>query len=87
MSGAVKKPCIKCLLSDLDESEILGQIKKLILLMPKSEKCRETEYKRRLDICRECASLSFGTCEVCGCYAELRAIKRDNRCPHEKHFW
>ena len=82
-----RKICKKCLLSEIDESEVFLQIKKLIDIMPDAEKCREDEYKRRLGICKECVLLNEGTCGACGCYVELRAIKKDARCPQEKKMW
>ena len=82
-----RKLCKKCLLSEIDEGEVFLQIKKLIDIMPAAEKCREDEYKRRLGICKECSFLNEGTCEACGCYVELRAIKKDARCPHERRMW
>ena len=66
-----RKICKKCLLSEIDDAE----------------KCREDEYKRRLGICKECVLLNEGTCGACGCYVELRAIKKDARCPQEKKMW
>ena len=82
-----RKICKKCLLSEIDESEVFLQIKKLIDIMPDAEKCSADEYKRRLGICKECGLLNEGTCRACGCYVELRAIKKDARCPQEKKMW
>lgn len=81
-----KIPCKKCLLSDIEPGEELKRINALIERLPKSEKVTDGEYKRRLDICRECDYLSEATCLQCGCYVELRAIKQDAKCPY-KNKW
>ncbi len=42
----------------------------------------EEEQLRRLGICGECGSLDMnGVCMMCGCYAVIRTLVRDNRCP------
>lgn len=78
-------PCKKCLLSDIEPGEELEKIKKLIELMPETEKAENDEYLRRLTLCKICEKLSSGTCIACGCYVELRAIKKKNHCP-DKHW-
>ncbi len=82
-----RKPCIKCLLAECDESEVLEKIRKLLSLMPESEKAEPDIYNERLEICRNCESLINAQCMKCGCYVELRAAKKKERCPHEKRFW
>jgi len=43
----------------------------------------EEEYKRRLALCRSCASLQYGTtCLHCGCIVEIRAKLAASHCPY-----
>lgn len=51
-----------------------------------SDKMRvgEEQYRKRLDICRQCDRLSGGTCLACGCYVELRAAAVHTACPRKK---
>lgn len=85
-----KKPCKRCLLSDMGGQVYEERIKKLLLLMDKEIKAEEALYEERLSVCRSCERLSggettAGTCLACGCYAELRASVKKNRCPYR--FW
>ncbi|HIT84657.1 MAG TPA: hypothetical protein IAA60_02000 [Candidatus Ornithomonoglobus intestinigallinarum] len=41
---------------------------------------------RRLNACRECEKLGYGsTCMVCGCLVEVRARLANERCPFPKN--
>lgn len=82
-----RKFCRRCLLEECDEAEILEKIQKLLAMMPDAQKAPEAEYRRRLQICKSCDSLINAQCMKCGCYVELRAAKRKERCPHEKKYW
>jgi hypothetical protein len=43
----------------------------------------EEEHQRRLAICKECASLQYGTtCSHCGCIVEIRAKLAASHCPY-----
>lgn len=80
-------PCKKCMLEDIDFDGIYAHITQLIELIPEEERTAEAEYRRRLDICRQCECLHSGTCEKCGCYVELRAARSKMDCPHEDKRW
>ena len=85
-----KKLCKRCLLSDMGGQVYEERIARLLVLMDKEIKAEEELYKERLSICRGCEKLSgedaaFGTCLACGCYVELRAAVKKNRCPYR--FW
>lgn len=82
-----QEPCFRCLLLASNQKEELKKIRKLIALMPESEKASEEMYKNRLLICQECDALMDGQCRKCGCYVELRAAKKNARCPGEQHLW
>lgn len=84
----MSKPfCKKCLFEEIDRNGVYNSIMELIAALPEEKRAEETEYKRRLEICRQCGSLGEGTCGKCGCFVELRAAKADMGCPHEKHYW
>ena len=84
----MSKPfCRKCLLDSLDEDEFIRSLKGYISSYPKDKRCSEEEYKRRLEICKECKQLSFGMCSLCGCYVELRALKINTFCPDSVDHW
>lgn len=41
-------------------------------------------YENRLIVCKACDRLADGMCKGCGCFVEMRAAVRKNRCPYEK---
>ena len=75
--------CKHCLLRDIegDEKEMISKYKDAI--MPE-DRVAESEYERRLDLCMQCDRLSIGTCLVCGCYVELRALGIAAHCPKKR---
>lgn len=79
--------CRKCLFEEIDRNGVYASIQELIAALPKEKRAEETEYSRRLEICRGCDALGEGTCGKCGCFVELRAAKADMHCPHENQFW
>ncbi|WP_173472406.1 DUF6171 family protein [Eubacterium ruminantium] len=76
--------CKRCLLSEFDEKKYLEEIKEYIDILDASTKVAEEEYKNRLEVCRGCDKLLQGTCLACGCFVEIRAVVKDNRCPKKK---
>lgn len=43
----------------------------------------DSEYNRRLLICKSCSNLSSNkTCLVCGCFVSFRARLSYKKCPH-----
>ncbi len=79
--------CKKCLLAEIDTDGIYTKISDMIAALPEENRCGDAEYQRRLKICQSCENLGEGTCGVCGCFVELRAAKKNMRCPHETHYW
>ncbi len=77
-------PCIKCLLQEYDAEKYEALVKKEIEWMDGEMRSTPEDYKRRLDICRQCSSLQAGTCMKCGCYVELRAAAKRGSCPGKK---
>lgn len=81
------KICRRCLLEDMDENDFFTQLKQYIEEYPAEKRSCETEYRRRLDICRSCTELINGMCRKCGCYVELRALKKEMYCPCDVPKW
>ena len=77
------RPCKKCFISE-QSGKAAEDIRKLLAALPEKEKASHEEYHRRLEICKNCEKLSEGTCLACGCYVELRAAKKDGKCPEKK---
>ena len=44
-------------------------------------------YEARLAHCKTCDDLYQGMCRICGCYVELRAAMKKNRCPQVHPRW
>lgn len=85
MSTAVK--CKRCLLSEIDANKYAETVEAYINALPESNKVDNDEYRRRIDICRSCDMLYEGMCRECGCYVEIRAVKKISHCPSVEHKW
>lgn len=48
------------------------------------DRVSEADYEKRLSVCLDCEKLVTGTCLVCGCYVELRALGIGTHCPKKK---
>lgn len=84
----MSKPfCRRCLLDDLDEDDFIRSLKERIDSYPAHKRTEDGEYRRRLEICRECRHLENGMCGLCGCYVELRAVKSSSFCPDTGNKW
>ena len=77
-----KKPCLKCLLRELDEEAYMKQLHRYIVQLDPDVKTAQQVYEKRLGVCKACDYLEAGTCLACGCYVELRAAVKKNRCPY-----
>ena len=83
----MKKPCLRCLLLESGEKELLKSLEELKTAIPESERADSSLYEKRLSICTECSELSNGMCGKCGGYVEFRALKKRQYCPHEEKKW
>ncbi|GAB5081140.1 hypothetical protein Osc1_03130 [Hominimerdicola sp. 21CYCFAH17_S] len=81
------KLCRKCLLEDMDETDYFKRLKDYISAYPKEKRTGGEEYSRRLEVCRSCEELYSGMCRKCGCYVELRALKKEARCAAVPDKW
>lgn len=82
-----RKPCIKCLLSKEMQEKEYETVHSYIDNISDEDKLSETEYHARLEICKLCEFLRSGICGKCGCYVEVRSIRKNGYCPHENARW
>ncbi len=71
----------------MDENEYIRSLKEYIASYPAEKRADEETARRRLDICAGCDHLANGMCGKCGCYVELRTIKRESFCPAVPPKW
>ncbi len=77
--------CKRCLTRDMiDKDEYFRTLKALIADVQGDERAADELYEARLSTCTDCERLYDGLCGACGCYVELRAVIKDNRCPYDK---
>ncbi len=79
--------CRRCLMKELGMEEYLESVRLCRERMPPRERTPDKEYQARLAACRECVQLVNATCQLCGCYVEIRAAKRSARCPASPRRW
>lgn len=77
---APERTCRRCLLRELDGS-YFASIYKYIEAIPEEQKTSRDWYALRLEKCKSCEYLQNGMCAQCGCFVEVRAAKRGQRCP------
>lgn len=75
---------------DVDKKAYSEKIERILKLTEQDRKADAALYEKRLQICRGCEKLSAsetepGTCLACGCFVELRAAIKQNRCPYK--YW
>ena len=68
----------------MDKDEYFKSLHEMIAAVTEKERASDNLYEERLGVCKECDRLFDGLCAACGCYVELRAVIRENRCPYEK---
>lgn len=80
-------PCRKCLLSELDPDQTYRELRDYINSIDSCLKVSDATYACRLSQCRLCSNLSNGICILCGCFVEVRAMKKISDCPAEEKYW
>ncbi len=83
----ISKVCRKCLIEDMDKDEFFTSLSLYIKNYPEEKRVTELVYKQRLEICSNCDELVNGMCRRCGCYVELRALKKKAFCPSVPKKW
>lgn len=82
-----KKFCKRCFIDELDYDEALEDIKRYIKDFPTEKRVSEGVYSERLAKCKACEELENGICRKCGCFVELRALKKGMYCASEEKKW
>lgn len=80
MSGVI---CKKCFIG-VKAEEYEQMIDKCKAAIPARDRTGDEQYAARIAICEECEHFYAATCRACGCYVELRAMKKGTRCPKKK---
>ena len=47
----------------------------------------EDEKRMAEALCKACGHLVNGMCELCGCFVEVRASKKNQRCAQSADIW
>lgn len=80
--------CPRCLLGDVPGGEELAaKLGEWLAVIPDGQRADDETVRARLAACRECPHLADGLCGLCGCYVELRAARRSQRCPDLPPRW
>jgi hypothetical protein len=76
--------CRRCSEEELALFErVKAQMPEYLNAVGEDIRASDEEYKARLEICRECEGLAGGVmCKYCGCFVQMRAIKKHNYCPN-----
>lgn len=84
---SAERVCRRCLLAEMGDDPYFRSIAEYVAALPERVKAPDAEYRRRLALCKGCGELANGICAQCGCFVELRAAKRQNRCPAFPPRW
>ena len=79
--------CRRCLLEELGETDYVESVRRYRARLPERERTPDDVYAARLDACRGCDQLVNATCNLCGCYVEIRAARRSSACPASPPRW
>lgn len=86
MNEADFRFCKKCLLEELS-GDAYRTVQAYIENLPEIQKVPDREYRQRLEICRQCRHFVNAMCELCGCFVELRAAKKQACCADTPPLW
>lgn len=75
--------CKKCLIGQ-DAENYLQLIEKNRAAVSPRDRTDDEAYRARIALCEACSYLTGPTCGACGCYVELRAIRKSTHCPYKK---
>lgn len=82
-----ERVCKRCLLKELSETDYFKSIYDYIENIPPERKTEDDIYQARLALCKSCDHLINGMCELCGCFAEVRAAKKMQHCAKDPAIW
>lgn len=79
--------CRKCLLYTESREEFFQKLEAYIDNLDEEDRTDQETYEERLRTCARCPHLTDGMCALCGCYVELRAALKLQRCPDVERRW
>ena len=79
--------CKRCLLYEINDDEFSQSIYSYIENLPDEMKCSAELVEYRLSKCKACDDLVNGMCRLCGCFVEVRAVKKSAYCAKNKSIW
>lgn len=86
-TGSAGRVCRRCLLQEMGKWDYLESVQQYRGRLPQKERTPDDVYAARLAACKECNELVDATCNLCGCYVEMRAARRSMRCPAIPARW
>lgn len=78
--------CRRCFLRELD-NDTYKTVESYIESLDSNLKVDESAYNCRLAICEKCSHLMNSMCRLCGCFVEVRAVKKVSKCPDTPSKW
>lgn len=79
--------CRKCLPGQETREEYLEKLSDYVRRMDDDLKVTQEVYEKRLAFCASCEKLMDGMCRLCGCFVELRAAQKNQKCPDIPTKW
>lgn len=79
--------CRKCLPNQETREEYFEKLTNYVERMDEELKVSQETYEKRLELCASCEKLIDGMCRLCGCFVELRAAQKIQKCPDLPSKW
>lgn len=79
--------CKKCLPGQELDEIYFQNLTRYIERMDEFVKVDQETYERRLAFCGSCEKQMKGMCRLCGCFVELRAAQKMQKCPDIPAKW
>lgn len=77
-----KKICKRCLIAEWENQVTADTIRDYVSVISPELKVDDRTYYARLEQCKSCDHLKKATCDLCGCFVEVRAVRKNQRCPN-----
>lgn len=74
-------PCRLCMAFEQDGDMLRAQLLSYIDSLDPEQKADDALYRQRLAQCEVCEAMHQGLCKYCGCFAIVRAVKKQLSCP------
>lgn len=71
----------------MEYDEYINSLGEYIKSYSADDRVSDEVYSARLEICKECNQLINGMCAKCGCFVQLRALKKNAKCAGEEKYW